>query len=101
VTFTTEQNGVVTNQLPLGGAIQLLLYGDGTTDGVLFITAGTVVDADLQASLVGTWQLDGNVVTLDHASDTFLEDMDLVFEETHLTGETTREGVIYRVVLAW
>jgi len=58
-------------------------------------------ETDLDESLIGTWALDGNVVTLDHASNTFLEDMDLVFEQTHLTGETTRDGVIYRVVLAW
>jgi hypothetical protein len=100
-TFTTEENGVVTNQVSLGGNIQLVLYGDGTTDGALFIPAGTVSDADLQASLLGTWQLNGNVVTLNLNSDVFLEDMDLVFEQTHLTGETTRLGVIYRVVLAW
>ena len=100
-TFTTEENGVVTNQVQLGGSIQLRLYGDGSTEGTLFIPAGTVTAVDVQESLIGTWQLAGNVVTLDHNSDTFLEDMDLVFEETHLTGETTRDGVIYRVVLAW
>ena len=102
VTFTTESNGVVINQLPIGGSIQLLLYGDGSTDGLLVMPADSAAGlVGLYESLAGSWTLHGNVVTLSHSSDTFLEDMDLVFEETHLTGETTRDGVIYRVVLAW
>lgn len=101
MTFTTESNGVVTNQLPIGGSIQLLLYGDGTTGGTLVMPADTVGGVGLNESLAGSWTLTGNIVALSHASDTFLEEMDLVFEETHLTGETTRGGVIYRVVLAW
>lgn len=101
VTFTTESNGVVTNELPIGGSIQLLLYGDGTTAGLLVMAADTAGAGGLNANLAGSWTLDGNIVTLSHGSDTFLTDMALVFEETHLTGETTRNGVIYRVVLAW
>jgi hypothetical protein len=101
VTFTTESSGVVTNQLPIGGSIQLLLYGDGTTGGTLVMAADTAGGVGLNESLAGSWTLTGNLVKLSHSSDTFLEDMDFVFEETHLTGDTTRDGVIYRVVLAW
>jgi hypothetical protein len=101
VTFTTESNGVVTNQIPRGASIQLLLYGEGTTGGTLVLPADTAGGVDLNEDLAGTWTLDGNIVTLSLNSDVFLEDMALVFEETHLAGETTRDGVIYRVVLAW
>jgi hypothetical protein len=101
VTFTTESNGVLTKQLLIGGSIQLLLHGDGTTGGTLVMAADTAGGVGLNESLAGSWTLDGDIVTLSHNSDTFLEDMALVFEETHLTGETTRGGVIYRVVLAW
>ena len=100
-TFTTQSNGVVTSHLPLGGSIQLLLFGDGTTGGSLILPADPVAGVDLNESLAGSWTLDGNIVNLSHSSHTFLEDMDLAFSETHLTGETTRDSVTYRVVLAW
>lgn len=100
-TFTTESNGVLTSHIPLGGSIQLLLYGDGTTGGSLVMPADPASGLDLNESLAGSWTLEGNIVNLAHSSHTFLEDMDLAFAETHLTGETTRDSVIYRVVLGW
>ncbi len=102
VTFTTEEDGDVTNQLRRGASIQLILYATGTTDGRLFIPADTAAgSSDLDVGLNGTWQLDGNIVTLSHSTDTFLEQMDLAFEETYLTGETDIGGITYSVVLAW
>jgi hypothetical protein len=101
VTFTTEKDGAVTDQLRRGATIELLLYATGTTDGQLFIPADTVGGTDVNLSLLGTWQLSGNHVTLSHSGETFLSAMTLVFEETHLTGQTTIDDVTYRVVLAW
>lgn len=102
VTFTTEEDGVVTNQLRQGASIELILYAQGTTDGRLFIPADTAGGgSDLDVGLDGTWQLDDNIVTLSHSSDTFLEQMDLAFEETYLTGEADIGGITYSVVLAW
>ena len=98
VTFTTEESGVVTDQLRLGATIELFLFPSGDTEGRLFIPAGACCEQDL--SLNGSWALSGNIVTLDFAADSFLDGMSLEFEETHLTGETVRDGVIYRVVLA-
>jgi hypothetical protein len=100
VTFTTEEGGVVTDQLRLGATIELFLYSDGRTDGRLFIPGdpGGLPAADV--SLIGSWGLDGNIVTLDLTNDSFLKQMSLEFEETHLTGETTLGAVTHRVVLA-
>ena len=100
-TFSTEEGGVLTNQLTNGATIELVLSGDGVTGGALFLPADPVSGLEVDVNLAGTWQLDGNVVTLSLAANTFFQDMDLVFEDTHLTGETTNVGVTYRVVLAW
>ena len=100
VTFTTEENGVTTDQLWRGATIELILYADGGTGGTLFIPAEDPGESDLNASLIGLWQLDGNTATLDHGSDTFLRGMELVFDQTHFTGVRTIGAVTYRVVLA-
>jgi hypothetical protein len=92
-TFSTEQNGVTTNQLWLGATIDLVLYSAGTTDGVLSIPPDST-------GLNGTWQLEGNTVTLSQVNDNLFNGMSLVFDQTHLTGEITRDSVTYRVVLA-
>ena len=98
VTFTTEEGGVVTDQLRLGSTIELILHGFGTTEGRLFIPPGGCCETDV--TLNGTWALDGNIVTLSLTADSFLKDMVLEFSQTHLTGETVIGGVTYRVVLA-
>lgn len=101
VTFTTEENEVVTDQLRLGATIELILYAQGTSAGRLFMPADTSGCCELDASLIGTWELDGNIVTLSLSTETFLNGMPLAFEETHLSGERTIDNVTYRVVLAW
>ena len=100
VTFETEENGVVTNQEMRGATIELLLASEGSTNGRLFIPADTAGGTDTDVSLQGNWTLAGNVVTLSQTNDSFLKGMSLVFEQTHLTGETVWNGVTYRVVLA-
>ena len=101
VTFTTEENGVVTDQIWRGATIELLLSAVGSSGGRLFIPADTTGGADVDVNLVGTWELNGNIVTLSQSNDTFLNNMNLVFKDTNLSGEATRDGTIYRVVLAW
>ena len=100
VTFETEENGVITDQEKRGATIELLLASEGSSNGRLFIPADTAGGADVDVSLQGSWTLAGNVVTLSQTNDSFLKDITLVFEQTHLTGETVHEGVTYRVVLA-
>jgi hypothetical protein len=100
VTFTTEEGGVVTDRIRLGATIELILTAEGTTDGRLYIPPDAAGCCAIDVSLNGTWELDGNTVTLAQSADTFFNGMSLVFEETHLTGEITLDGVTYRVVLA-
>ena len=98
-TFTTEINGTTTNQMDVNASIDLVLNADSTTTGLLFMPESPETGDTLSVNLNGTWILNGSNVTLSHDPDTFLEDMTLVFSQTHLTGETTRDRVTYRVVL--
>ena len=101
LTITSEENGVVTDQYWRGARIELILQSDSATAGRIFIPPDTAGCCGVDTTLAGSWLLDGNTVTLSLVNDTFLRAMSLVFEETHLTGMTTLDGVTYRVVLAW
>jgi hypothetical protein len=100
VTLNTEKDGAVTDQIMRGVTIELILASEGSSRGQMFIPADTAGGADTNVSLLGSWVLDGNVVTLSQTNDSFLKDMTFVFEQTHLTGETVWNGVTYRAVLA-
>jgi hypothetical protein len=97
--FTTEEGGVVTDQLAGGASLNLVLASDGSTTGRLFVPGGDEGGGDFDADLVGTWSLDGATVTLDHEADTFLRDMPFTFSSGRLSGEATFSGVTIVVVL--
>jgi len=69
-----------------GGHLRITLHPDGTTEGEYFIPAGASPapgrqppdggDADRRIDLAGTWTLEGDLVTFDHPTDTYLKFVD-------------------------
>jgi hypothetical protein len=100
VTLTTEEGRVVTDQLRLGATIELILYGEGRTEGRLLIPVETGGCGTADVSLNGSWTLNGNTVTLNLVNESFLQAISMEFSQTQLTGQATKNGVVFRVVLA-
>lgn len=98
-TLTSLSSGEVTDWLDAGASISLRLNADGTTEGELFLPGASENGNDLEADLTGTWQLAGNVVTLDNDADTFLRDMPLMVVVSMLEGEHTSSGARVRLTL--
>lgn len=69
-----------------GGHLRITLHADGTTTGEYFIPAGVSPapgrqppdggEEDRRVDLAGTWTLEGEVVTFDHPTDTYLKFVD-------------------------
>jgi hypothetical protein len=69
-----------------GGHLRITLNPDGTTTGEYFIPAGVSPapgrqppdggEVDRRVDLAGTWTFDGDVVTFDHPTDTYLKFVD-------------------------
>ena len=74
IEFVTTGNSGQTNQLVIGGSLQMNLAANGTTSGHLHMAASggnPVFDADM----AGTWTMSGNVVDFEQTADTFVRDM--------------------------
>ena len=98
-TFEREVGEGTVDQLALGASITLNLSSDGTTAGLLFVPAASDSLEDFVADLAGTWSLDGPLVRLVHPTNTFLEDMGLLYAAGRLGGERETAFDIIRVVL--
>lgn len=100
LTFTTIDNGDVTDWLDAGASISLRLNTDGTTEGEVFIPGAGEDGSDFEANLTGTWQLADGAVTLEHDADTFLREMPLTIVGGRLEGdETDNSGTRVRLTL--
>lgn len=99
LTFTTTSNGAVVDWLDEGATLSLRLNADLTTEGHLFVPGADEDGSDIDADLVGTWQLTNNIVTLAHAADTFLRDMALTANADRLAGDHTFSGTRIRLTL--
>ena len=96
--FTTTTSGVTTNQLAAGASVTLVLNGDGSTAGRLFIPASTTPVFD--QPLNGTWSLSANGdVDLNSTSDNFLRDMLLRASGNTLVGDQTFGSTRIQIVL--
>lgn len=85
--------------LALGGSIDITLNVNGTTTGTLYVPAFGG-DEELDASLTGTWSLDGRTVTFEQGADTFVRDMSFRYTEPGiLTGDELFAGGLVEVVL--
>lgn len=86
--FTVQDGATPAEDLIAGGGlITLTLRTDRTTSGRLFVPGGGEMGQDFDVDLAGTWTLDGTIVTLDHAADTFLRDMPLTVANNRLEGQ--------------
>ena len=94
-----EAGGAAVDYLDLGATITLTLSADGSTSGQLFVPDGGEGGGDFVASLLGTWALAGNVVSLAHEADTFLRDMTFTVDGGDLVGSATFSGATITVRL--
>ncbi|MNC92474.1 hypothetical protein D3C83_89090 [compost metagenome] len=75
------------------------LNANGSTTGTLFIPEGNTDGSDLTVNLAGTWSISGNVVTFDQGADTFVRDMEFVFDGDALVADETFGGTRIQVTL--
>lgn len=91
-TLTATTGGVTVDALALGGTLTLDLDEDGTTTGRLFLPGLEEDGSDFDASLDGTWQLRGDVVTFDQGADTLIRDLEFEVRGSRLEAEETFSG---------
>jgi hypothetical protein len=91
--ITTETGAAPTDQLAAGVSIVFTLNANGTTSGRF------IVPGELDASLAGTWTLNGTTVQLNHSADTFLRNMPLQVQGNTLVGDRTVSGTRVQLTL--
>jgi hypothetical protein len=79
IEFVTTGNSGQTNQLVIGGSLNMNLAANGTTSGHLH-TAASGGDPAFDADMAGTWTMTGNVVSFNQSADTFVRNMDFTLE---------------------
>lgn len=103
-TYTATEFRITTTSgaediLAMGGHITLTLGSDGNTTGSIFVPA-FAGDAELSASLDGTWSLSGRTVEFSQDADTFLRDMSFRYTDAgELVGDELFAGGLVEVVL--
>lgn len=93
-TFIGHADAGDVDVLAAGGSITLELDADGTTTGTMFVPGGDEDGSDYTADLTGTWTLNGDLVTLDHAADTFLRDVTFTYDDGRLVSESAFADVV-------
>ena len=97
--YTATQLSITTGSdvidvLEQGGEVTLVLGVDGRTAGTIDAPA-IGEDPAFSADLEGTWDIQGELITLDHDADTFLRDMVFEFEAGQLVAsELFIDGLI-------
>ena len=97
--FTITQDGQTTDFLALGATLQLDLHRDGTTTGRLLVPGGDEDGGDFDASMAGTWTIDGGTVSFQQDADTFVRDMPFTVHGNRLIGDATFGDVRVQVTL--
>ena len=88
--FTFSQTGAAPKDaLAAGGSVTLRIANDLSTSGTMVIPASVTGGATMSFSLLGTAAKQGDIVTLNLVSDTFLRDMQFAFDGTALSGSGT------------
>jgi hypothetical protein len=103
ILVTTDNTGP-TNQLMLGGALNMNLASNGTTSGHLYIAASgaqPVLDADM----AGTWTQNGDTIDFTQTADTFVRDMSFTIQRIStsvwaLVGDQVFAGTRINLTLA-
>lgn len=98
IEFTVTEGGATANLRQQGATLELVLAADRSVTGRLFIPDGDENGGDLDASMAGTWTVQGDVVRFQQTADTFVRDMPFTVTEVGLRGDATFGGA--RVVVA-
>ena len=87
VVFTATPTGQTPiDVLAAGGSLNIALYSDSTTTGMLVVPASANNGVALNESMAGTFTRVGNTVTFDQAADTFVRDMDFTISGRAMGG---------------
>jgi hypothetical protein len=97
--FTTTEDGDDTDQLAQGATLSLTLNANGTAAGQLFIPAESTGEDELDASMAGTWTLEGSTVRLTQTADTFVRDTDWQVSGNALVADETFGSLRMRITL--
>jgi hypothetical protein len=101
VSFFTDDGDLIVDWLAEGARLDITLLENGTTTGELYIPVPDDLPAEdyfepedvaqgfYLADLQGTWTLQGQTVRFDHPADTFIRDMDFLYNDGTLTGDRT------------
>lgn len=112
LSFLTADGTLIVDWLGEGARFEISLAANGTSTGELFIPLSDAVDAEnyfepedinrgfFRADLAGTWSLDDQIIRFEHDDDTFIRDMDFVYNDGTLTGDARFSGVRVQVVLS-
>ena len=79
IEFVTTGNSGQTNQLVIGGSLNMNLAANGTTSGHLHLAASGGNPA-FDADMAWTWTMTGNVVKFTQSADTFVRNMDFTLQ---------------------
>ena len=99
--FTFSPTGdAPTNVLTAGGSINLVIASNLTTSGTMVLPASVTGTVSTSVSLLGSAVRQGDIVTLQLVTDTFLRDMQFAFDGTALSGTGTFNGGAVGVTLS-
>src|SRR5258705_407312 len=90
--FTTDSAGVHKDWVAAGASMEILLTPLSDVIGQLMVPGDTL-------SMIGTWELSGNIIHFTQDADTFVRDMDWIADKDRLSGDETFGAVRVRVVL--
>jgi hypothetical protein len=83
-----------------GATMTITLTTDGATTGRLFVPGGADSGGDLDADMVGRWQLIGSTVQFGQTADTFVPEIDFSATSNRLSADQTlADGTEVRIVL--
>jgi hypothetical protein len=98
-TFTLS-GGIIGDVLAEGGSLTITLNADGTTTGSLLIPGSLVDGEDFSASMVGTFTIVNETLTLTQDADSFVRDLTWTVDGSQLRASDTFSGVTVTIVLS-
>ena len=98
--LTGTQSGITVNLLSLGATVEIELNENGTTTGRVFAPGLDAGGQDLDVDLAGTWTLQGETVTFNPTSNSFIGDIPFTASPNRLQGEGTFNTVTIRLTLS-
>lgn len=107
VSFTATDSAGTTDWMP-STRLDIRLFSNGRTDGLLWMIGGGEGGTDIQQLMTGSWSLDGDTVRFSQTADTFVRDIAFLARATRsddiqlydrLEGDQTFAGMRIRILL--